>query len=238
MWPRRRVAAVSSAPLMLRSRGIAIRATIAMMKITIDSSISVKPRSPVRRGLTTSSEIPAVDVAVFVAAALLTVGAEALEDELLPVAEVDVMVPPRILGNLLHVTLGVVLPRLGSARGLLHQGGQALVGRRITPVVELVQVETLLELFEVGLGFGDASGIGLADDVHRHDGGKQSDDEHHDQDLDQRESGGSSEDGCVSAHIRSLRGLTPRAAGKFALRRVRYQRHRGRANHPPAQRIS
>src|SRR5258706_7319987 len=110
-----------------------------MIRMTIESSISVKPCWPPRRSLTTSSQVLAIDVGVLSLATLLTVGAEALQDERLSVAQVNVRIAPGIFGHLSDVALGIVLARLGSARRLLHERSDALFRRRVVSVVELVE---------------------------------------------------------------------------------------------------
>src|SRR5262245_60387753 len=224
-----------------------------MIRMTIDSSTSVKPalafghrrrlrtsgfrlRQPTSRSLSRkcadqsrnplfipSSQILAVDVCVLSLASLLAVGTKTLEHEVLPIAQVHVGIPPRIFGNLPDVALWVVLPQLRATGRLAHEGRQTLGRGRIDAGVELEEMEALLDLLEIRFGLGDAGIVGLADHVDGDDRREQTDDEDHDQNLDQREAGS-------SAH-RVSRQFDVQARSKIrAAAGSRYQRDWERAN--------
>jgi len=146
------------------------------------SSIRVKPRAA-----WTGDLLPAADVGIVTFAAGLAVGAKGQHIHLALDARVHVLIrtPPGVVGQLVQISFPVGWHRL--AGWSCHQRLQALLGRGVTQVVELVELERLHQIAYIGAGGGYAGVVRTADHVGYDQGCQHTDDGQHYHQLDQGE---------------------------------------------------
>src|SRR5262249_12223691 len=138
-----------------------------MMKMTTASSRRVNPgledwrrsldrAGPVatRRGKRALLMIRSGRTAVYIVGALDPVGTETFERIAAAVALIEILVTPRIVGKFLDVAALLVVTGNPSTGRSADQSLQALVGGGVGTVVEIVAIEGLLQLLDVGLGLG------------------------------------------------------------------------------------
>src|SRR5712691_4673364 len=127
--------------------GRRMAARMARMATMHTTSRRVKPASP-----GTPSTRPAGDVGCCSGSTFLPVRAvgDAVIGPMLPRRAVEVRISPRIVGDDRALQIRAV-PRHGAARAL-YESGQPFRARRVTSVVEKVQIERAPEAFDLDLG--------------------------------------------------------------------------------------
>mmetsp|Transcript_53117 Transcript_53117/g.124193 ORF Transcript_53117/g.124193 Transcript_53117/m.124193 type:complete len:341 (+) Transcript_53117:1115-2137(+) len=149
-----------------------------------------RPRSAARDRTRGTSLLPGANIGVTAFTAGAAVGAEAVHVHLALHAGVGVLVgvAPGVVGQL--VQIGLPVWRRGAGGGLVHQCVQALLGTRVALVVELVELERLHQVVDIGAGRRDAGILGAIEHAGHDQGRQDPDDDEHDQQFDQREAAG------------------------------------------------
>src|SRR5215468_4238775 len=167
-----------------------------MITTTTRISIRVKPQAApraARASLLTEArllgDVPVADVGIEALAAGGVIGSEAVQVVFLAMRageDVLVVISPWILADALQVATRppVLDGRVGRLR---HERLQALLGRRVPRVVEPEHGERGLEALDVLLRLGDTRLVHAAHDLRHDDSREETDDDHHDHDLDQSE---------------------------------------------------
>src|SRR5262245_43903283 len=169
-----------------------------MIKMPMASSSSVNPGAELRRpsvdrlglvargrGKRTLLMIGSGGTAVYIIGALHAVRTKGLERIGATVALIEILVAPGIARKFFDVpTLLVVAGKAPSARRT-DQGLQPLVGGRVRTVVEIVAIQCLLRLLDVGLSLGALGAVSDAAQAGDDHQGQQPDDQDHNHDLDQ-----------------------------------------------------
>ena len=99
--------------------------------------------------------------------------------------EIDVIIAPRILGQTLQIAALAPIGRRRIAGGLAHQRLQALIGARIAEVIQPVHIERILNRADVLARLGLAGIVRRAEKLGNGNSGKNTEDDHHHQNLDQ-----------------------------------------------------
>src|SRR4029079_13501651 len=160
--------------------------------MTTRISISVKPRGPRRPATRRALQIPGTDVRIGAGAAGLAVGTvrENVDVALEPRIEVLIRVPPRVAWQLFQVTAGFPVGRQRGVGGLGDERAQPLLGRRITLVVETIELERLADCGEIAFRGHVACVVGAGQHARHDERGEHTEDHDDDHDLDQREAAG------------------------------------------------